>query len=297
MMLTHASSQPQNPIRVIVLGAGGFLGRRLCQRLRTDDIATVALGSRDIELTESTAGKHLSEKLRPTDAVVFLSAITPDRGRDSAALVRNLNMARNVSEAARTAQVSHMVYASSDAVYSFDYNYISEATPAAPADLYGIMHRARELILSSEVQVPLAILRLTAVYGAGDTHNSYGPNRFVRQALQEGRIAMFGNGEETRDHLYADDAIALIMRVLLHRSAGLLNLASGQSVSFREAAEQIGAHAGRPIELQPSVRQNPITHRRFDIEKLKSAFPDILLTPLPEGLRKTIAEMKAKSSG
>jgi nucleoside-diphosphate-sugar epimerase len=296
-MLTHTFSQPQNPSRVIILGAGGFLGQRLCQGLRTGSIATSALVSRDIDLTESASGKRLREELRPTDAVVFLSAITPDKGRDSATLVRNLNMARNVSEAARTAQVSQLIYASSDAVYAFDHDHISEMTQAAPVDLYGTMHRARELVLSSEAQVPLAILRLTAVYGAGDTHNSYGPNRFVRQALQEGRIALFGNGEETRDHLYVDDAIALIMQVLLHRSTGLVNVASGQSVSFFQAAEQIGAHVGRQVELQCSARQNPITHRRFDIENLKSAFPDILLTPLPEGLRKTIAEMKANFSG
>jgi len=296
-MLTHVFSRPQTPSRVIVLGAGGFLGRRLCQSLATRRIAAIALGSRDIDLAKDTAGEYLREKLQPADAVVFLSAITPDRGRDSAALVRNLNMARSVCEAARGAQISHMIYASSDAVYPFDYDRITETTPAAPADLYGIMHRTRELVLSSESQVPLAILRLTAVYGTGDTHNSYGPNRFVRQALREGRIALFGNGEETRDHLYVDDAVALIMQVLLHRSIGVLNLASGHSVSFHEVAEQIGAHAGRAIELQPSVRQNPVTHRRFDIANLKGAFPDIFLTSLSDGLRKTVVEMRAQTGG
>jgi len=50
------------------------------------------------------------------------------------------------------------------------------------------MHRTRELMLAAEAKAPLAILRLTAVYGAGDTHNSYGPNRFLRQALKDGRF-------------------------------------------------------------------------------------------------------------
>jgi len=296
-MLTHVSSHPQNPSRVVVLGSGGFLGRRLCKRLTADRITTLAVGSRDIDLTESTAGMRLREALQPTDAVVFLSAITPDKGRDSSILMRNLSMARNVCEAARGARVSHMIYASSDAVYSFDQDNISEVTPAAPTDLYGAMHRTRELMLASEAQVPLANLRLTGVYGAGDTHNSYGPNRFIQQALREGRIAIFGNGEETRDHLYVEDVVALMAQVLLHRSTGLLNLASGQSVSFRDAAEQIVAHAGQPVELQYSTRQNPVTHRQFDIASLKRAFPDLHLTSFPEGLRNTVAEMRAQSGG
>ena len=296
-MLTHVSSHPQNPSRVVVLGSGGFLGRRLCQRLTADRIVTLAVGSHDIDLADGTASMRLREELRPTDTVVFLSAITPDKGRDSSVLLRNLNMARNVCEAVRGGQISHMIYASSDAVYSFDQIQISETTPAAPADLYGVMHRARELMLATEAQVPLANLRFTAVYGAGDTHNSYGPNRFIRQALREGRIAMFGNGEETRDHLYVDDAVTLMVQVLLHRSTGILNLASGQSVSFRDAAEQIVVHAGRPVELQYSTRQNPVTHREFDIANIKRAFPALLLTSFQEGLRRTIAEMREKSGG
>src|SRR5262249_52010973 len=116
-------------------------------------------------------------------------------------------------------------------------------------------------------------------------------------ALHETRIAMFGNGEETRDHLYVDDAVALFMQTLVHRSTGLLNLASGQSASFREVAEQIIAHLGGPIELQSSKRQNPVTHRRFDITNLNRAFPDTTLTPLSDGLRKTVDAMREQADG
>lgn len=296
-MLTHATKLPQRPSRVVVLGSSGFIGQRLCQRVASESIAMLAIaGSKDTDLTDPTTGSRLRERLQPTDAVIFLSAITPDKGRDSSSLMRNLAIARTVCEAARGA-AAHLIYASSDAVYSFDQTRISEATPAAPVDLYGAMHRTRELILAAEAQVPLAILRLAAVYGAGDTHNSYGPNRFMRQALREGRIAMFGNGEETRDHLYVEDAVALILQVLMHRSTGLLNLASGQSVSFHDVAEQIAANTGRTVELQGSVRQNPVTHRAFDTANIKRAFPDFVPTPLEQGLRATVADMKAAPGG
>jgi nucleoside-diphosphate-sugar epimerase len=296
-MLTHGLSEPRKPGRVVVLGAGGFLGRHLCAALTAGGIPALALGSNDIDLADAAAGARLRERLTPADSVVFLSALTPDKGRDSATLMRNLAMARSVCEATRGANAAHLIYASSDAVYSFADETISEATPAVPADLYGAMHRTRELILGAEAQVPLAILRLTAIYGAGDTHNSYGPNRFIRQALADGRIPLFGGGEETRDHLYVDDAVALIVQALASRSTGLANLASGESVSFGDVARQVAALAGRPVEIQPSARQNPATHRRFDIANLKRAFPNVALTPLADGLRKTVATAKAPSRG
>ena len=107
----------------------------------------------------------------------------------------------------------------------------------------------------------VAILRLTAVYGAGDTHNSYGPNRFLRQALKDGRIALFGKGEETRDHLYVDDAVELVLKVLLHGSTGLLNLARGRSETFRSVAEAVGRSrrpAGRDRDLARGRTRRPI---------------------------------------
>ena len=152
----------------------------------------VGLSSRDVDLADAAAAGALAERLHPHDVVVFLAALTPDKGRDSGTLMRNLAMARAVCEATRRVQIAQLIYASSDAVYSFATTLISEDTPAAATDLYGAMHRTRELMLASEAKAPLAILRLTAIYGAGDTHNSYGPNRFLRQALGDGRVALFG---------------------------------------------------------------------------------------------------------
>jgi nucleoside-diphosphate-sugar epimerase len=289
MTLSHAHSAAQRPARVVVLGAGGFLGRRLLQLCAGAGIAAIGLSSRDIDLADGSAAAALAERLRAKDVLIFLAAVAPDKGRDSGTLMRNLAMARAVCEATRNADLAQLVYASSDAVYSFATELISEETPAAPIDLYGAMHRTRELMLAAEAKAPLAILRFTAVYGAGDTHNSYGPNRFLRQALKDGRISLFGNGEETRDHLYVDDAVDLLLKVVSHGSTGLLNLASGTSATFRTVADMIAARAARPVEIVPAPRQNPVTHRHFDPTNLRRAFPDMRFKPLDEGLIETMA--------
>ena len=296
MTLSHLHSRPRTPDRVVVLGSSGFLGRGLARACAAAGIESVGLGSREIDLADATAGAQLAERLRPRDVIVFLSALTPDKGRDSGTLMRNLAMCRAVCEATRAVEIAQLVYASSDAVYSFATTLISEATPPVPIDLYGVMHRARELMLASEAKAPVAILRLTAIYGAGDTHNSYGPNRFLRQALKDGRIALFGNGEETRDHLHVDDAVDVILKVISHGSTGALNLATGRSETFRSVAEMVAARAGRPVEIVTSARQNPVTHRHFDITNLLRAFPGARFKPLDDGLAATFADMRAAAS-
>ena len=240
MTLSHVHNRPRMPDRVVVLGASGFLGRGLARASAAAGIETIGLGSREVDLADAAGGARLAERLRPRDVVVFLSALTPDKGRDSGTLMRNLAMCRAVCEATRAVDIAQLVYASSDAVYSFATTLISEATPPVPTDLYGVMHRARELMLASEAKAPVAVLRLTAIYGAGDTHNSYGPNRFMRQALKEGRIALFGNGEETRDHLHVDDAVDLHPQGDLARIDGPAQL---RQRTFRDVS--IGCRDGR----------------------------------------------------
>lgn len=291
-MLTHSSASLRAPSRVVVLGANGFLGRGLCDSLRAAGWPVHPVAGKELDLSQSDSDKRLAGLLRASDVLVFLSCITPDRGRDSAAMMKNLAMARAVAAAASVAKPAQLVYASSDAVYSFATALISEQTPAAPADLYGAMHRARELVLAQEAPAPLTLLRFTTLYGAGDPHNSYGPNRFIRQALKDGKIPLFGGGEEMRDHLYVKDAIEILRLVIGHGSTGLLNAACGQSASFRAVADAV-AQLRPGARVEPSERKSPITHRHFDPTNMIAAFPSLRFTPLAEGLRAAVAGSKA----
>jgi nucleoside-diphosphate-sugar epimerase len=155
------------------------------------------------------------------------------------------------------------------------------------------MHRTREILLTQEAAVPLAVLRFTAIYGPGDTHNSYGPNRFVRQAVETGRIDLFGNGEETRDHLFIADAVATLRAVLAQGSTGLINVASGTSVTFRQVADKIAA-VQPGVVVTASERKNPITHRHFDVSEMLAAFPKLCTTAVGPGIASTIEAMAAK---
>jgi len=165
-MLTHSTAVAAAPSRVVILGATGFLGAKLTNRLFEEEVLVLPLSTQDIDLSAQGAGKKLSELLLPTDTIVFLSAISGAKARNGAALITNMKMAQAVCAATATVRPKHLIYASSDAVYPFTQAVLTETSFAAPVDLYGAMHRARELLLSTECSIPLGILRFTAIYGA-----------------------------------------------------------------------------------------------------------------------------------
>lgn len=203
----------------------------------------------------------------------------------------NLRMGEAVTTALNQRAVRHIVYLSSDAVYGWQSALISEATPPSPPDLYGTMHLAREHMLGSvlgPLKVPLSVVRLCAVYGPGDTHQGYGPNRFLRQARAGEPITLFGQGEETRDHLFIDDAVAILLACVDQPESRLLNAVSGRSQSFRDVAATVRGLVPHCPGLLHQPRASPITHRAFDPTRLLRTFSHHRMTDLRSGLELTL---------
>lgn len=288
-MITHRNPAPRNPDRVVLLGARGFVGGAIRRQLDAQGLPNLPLTSAELDLLEPSATQKLAAALRVTDAVVMLATLTPDKGRDISALMKNLTMMQNTCAALEKAGCAHLVHFSSDSVYDAAVSRVSEETPAAPQDLYGAMHCARELMARSLTKVPVLVLRPTLIYGLEDTHNSYGPNRF-RRAAKDGKITLFGGGEETRDHIHVDDVAALTVRCLLHRSTGMLNVATGVSHSFREVAELVAGQSRAGVEIVTTPRANPVLHRHFDVTNLIKAFPDFRFTALEDGVARMLRE-------
>jgi len=285
-MLEHGQDAPLKPKRVVVIGAGGFVGGAVVRRLTRDGVPAHGLTRKELDLLADGAADRLTAALDPDDSAVFVSALAP--ARTPALLVQNLRMAEAVGKALAARPVAHLVYISSDAVYADDANPVTERSCCQPSSLHGMMHAARELMLKTDVKAPLAVLRPSLLYGARDPHNGYGPNRFRRLAEKGEAITLFGEGEEQRDHVFIDDVAQLVALALSHRSRGVLNIATGVSTSFRDIAEKVVSLAGSRSEIRGTPRQNPITHRHFDITDCLKAFPKFRYTPLDEGLARAM---------
>ena len=62
---------------------------------------------------------------------------------------------------------------------------------------------------------------------------------------------LFGEGEERRDHVLVDDLGELVRRMVMHRSTGVLNGATGEVHSFRAIAEMVAGNPQRRL-IEPA---------------------------------------------
>jgi UDP-glucose 4-epimerase len=293
-MLTHHNKAPVPPARVVVIGAGGFVGSTVVKHLAAARIPTLALTRKDVDLLAADADEKLKAQLKPDDAVVFISAVAP--AKNTAQMMTNLRMAEAACRAFAAVPPAHLVYISSDAVYADDANPVNERSPVAPSTTHGMMHAARELMLRTDYHGPLAFLRPTLIYGAGDPHSGYGPNRFRKQAIKGEPVSVFGEGEEKRDHVAVDDVARLTLLILLHRSAGALNAVTGVATTFHDIAHIVAAQFSPPAKIVSAARPGPrphLLHRFFDTTDLHKAFPDFHCEPLALGLARVHKESTA----
>jgi nucleoside-diphosphate-sugar epimerase len=284
-MLEHLNAEPVKPARVVIIGAGGFVGGAIKREIDSAGVDVLALTRKELDLLSDGAAGRLTQMLQPTDSIVMVSAVAPVKTVPM--LMQNLRMAEAVCAALAGKPVSHLLYISSDAVYADDANPVTEASYCAPSTLHGMMHAARELMLRSATGSPVAMLRPTLIYGAADPHNGYGPNRFRRQAEKGEPITIFGEGEERRDHVLVDDVAALALLLLEHRSRGALNAVTGASTSFHDVAHMVARQFGKGATVISIPRPGPrphLLHRFFDITDCLKAFPGFRYTGLAQGL-------------
>ena len=293
-MLTHLNASPLPPARVVILGARGFIAHALAASLQADGIEICVVASRDIDLSAPTAVGRLRALLRPEDALVMTAGLTPEKGLNAENLIKNVSMAEQLAQALAAVPCRHLIYISSESYYGWQQSPLAETLPPSPEELYGLMHVTRELIFAQVAQashIPYAILRPAVIYGPGNTHNNYGPNRFIGSALAEGKIRLFGAGEETRDHVFIGDVTALVGLILRHRSIGVLNGSSGTFASFAEVAGLVAQLCGRNVTIEYQPRTVAITHRYSDPTELYRSFPQHRPATLEFGLQATLREM------
>jgi UDP-glucose 4-epimerase len=289
-MLQHLAPEGRVPERCVIVGARSFVGKALAARLERDNVPLLLLSRTEVDLAGDDAATKLAAQLRPTDTVVLVAAKAPCRNVED--FHTNAHIIRALVTALQTQPVAHVVNISSDAVYGDEPVPLREDQPPAPGSLHGAMHLSREIALRG-LNLPLAILRPTLIYGASDPHNGYGPNQFRRKANKGEDIVLFGEGEERRDHVAVEDVAEIAARVVLHKSTGVLNVASGGVKSFRDIAADAVALSGKSVAISGRPRSGPMPHngyRPFDPAATFAAFPDFRYTALDAGMRRAQEE-------
>ena len=273
---------------VVILGASGFVGRAVLDALQNLDVEVAGFSSHELDLRDGAQLSLLDEHIRPDTVVMVASALTPDKGANSfEALGWNQQMCLNLASYLERRPFRRCVYVSSDAVYPFLHVPVTEESPVEPASFYALAKYAGERIfarLAELTQSGFLNLRLTGIYGPGDTHNSYGPNRFIKSIVRSGTVQLFGEGAEQRDHLYIADAAQLIAHLIRTQAEGTYNVATGRSCSFSGIVELLREIVPVSFDVIHAPGQ-PVTHRHFDVSRLFLAAPEFAFTSLHDGLR------------
>ena len=278
------------PNKIIVLGASGFIGSSLMPELLKKASPVITVNSGELDLTTDQSAVLLDKIISHGDTLVFLSCLTPDKLPGPKLHQQNIRMGENVKVVALEKKLK-VIYLSSDAVYGSSIENVMDNTNSCPDSPYGESHLLREQMFAPLENV--TILRSTMVFGKGDTHNSYGPNRFHNDLLRQNVVNLFGNGEELRDYIYIDDLIRCIISAIYEDIPGCFNIVTGKSISFSDLAKVMCLinKGGTTIHLS---RQVEISHRRYFTKHIENHFGFVPL-PIIEGLNQMFSKEKITS--
>ena len=141
-----------------------------------------------------------------------------------------------------------IIFSSSRMVYGkVEKPLITENCETNPLSLYGIHKLTSEkylLMYYKDFNIPFTVLRLTNPYGPRQQvkHNKYSLiGWFIRQAMEEKVIKIYGDGQQLRDYIYIDDIVdAIIQSAASEKAVGeIVNVGSGQSTKFCDMVKTV----------------------------------------------------------
>lgn len=270
--------------RVVILGANSFIGKAITKKFISQNIKPVLVTRKNADLEEKQSINKLKKILKKDDTIIFIAAIAPVKNIEM--LNQNLLICKNIIESLKIKKPNHVIYLSSDAVYSDSKNKINEKSETTPESFHGFMHLIRENMLK-ELNCKKTFVRPTLVYGSDDPHNGYGPNKFIRCAQNNEEIFLFGKGEERRDHIHVDNVADIVSTVAIKKIDGIINAVSGNVISFNEIAKNLKKIYPNLV-IKNLKRNGPMPHngyRAFDNKLLKKYFPKLYLIKLSDWIK------------
>ncbi|MDP3758303.1 MAG: NAD-dependent epimerase/dehydratase family protein [Candidatus Daviesbacteria bacterium] len=306
--------------KVLVTGAGGFIGHHLVTYLRKKGYWVRGVDLKLPEYKSTDADEFLNLDLREkknalkaTEGMDHVYALAADMGgmgfiskNHATILYNNATINLNTIEAARINKVGRYFYSSSACIYP-EYRQIKarlkplkeeDAFPAQPQDAYGWEKLVTEILAGyyyEEHGLETRIARFHNIfgpYGTWDGGREKAPAAICRKvaiAKLSGKkeIEIWGDGKQTRSFCYIDDCLNGIYKLMMSNFREPLNIGQDRMVTIDQLMDIVSKAAGVNFKKNHIPGPQGVRGRNSDNTKLRKVLkwePEI---SLEEGLEKT----------
>jgi UDP-glucose 4-epimerase len=304
---------------ILITGGAGFIGShltdalllknydvRIFDNLSTGKLSNIPLDNPRVQLIEGNVADAaaITNAMMGCSAVVHLAAVASVQasvedpiGTHQSNFVGTLN----VCEAMRQAKIKRVVFASSAAVYGSngEGNAISEETAKEPLTPYASDKLASEYCLNfyrlQHALEPL-VFRFFNIFGPRqDPTSPYSGviSIFAERAQKALPITIFGDGEQTRDFVFVEDLVDILIQALQTKNVttGAINIGMNQATTLLQMVDIFTQIIGvKPTVIHAPARQGDIRHSRADNQKLLQNFNLTKQTSIKTGLERLLTD-------
>lgn len=299
-------------MEILITGGAGFIGSHILAQLqgrRDMDVVVfdnLSSGSKEhvpagMELVEGDVCDEAAVDAlfadHHFDAVVHLAAQTMvpfsvDHPVEDCQI--NLEGVLHVLEACRTHGTGHILFSSSAAVYGDNLNIpLKETERLVPTSPYGVTKMTTEHYLRVYHELygmDATVFRFANVYGERQGEKGEGGvvSIFCKLLSQRQGITVFGDGNQTRDFVYAGDIAQAIIRALPLKGYHTMNVSTGQETSLNDLIRSFEKAVGYTVPVQYTApRTGDILRSVLSNEALKRDLGFVPEMDLEEGIRQT----------
>ena len=242
--------------------------------------------------------------LRVTKKIDYIVHLAAESGIDASietpklSFDTNVNGTMNYLESARINQAKGFIFASSGAVFGTSQPPMKESYIRAPISPYGSSKLSIESFCETYTNVfelNTTILRFSNAYGAYSNHKKSIITSFIQNIMNNKSIQINGDGEHTRDYVFAEDLSAAIYKSILKCNGNnIFHISTGKETSINELVDKLrkifnSYSVAMPKIINRDDRPGDIRFNSLSTKHTKKTLNWSSKINIDKGIKKTIA--------